>query len=593
MATTAVPEIAYRFLADNADALRKNNETKKSLKEINDVKLVDIDLSVSKLANSIKGLLPTVSAAAFAGFAYSAVQAADAVGDAADRAQLAVGEFGRLQYIAAQTDVNFEELTRGLKQYRIGVDEAQQGQGNLRLGLERLNLSVADLRDLSIEEQLALIADRFRAVSDPVTRAGIAQDLFNKSGQAMIPLLLRGGDGLRTLAQEAERLGLVFDERAVAGADRFTKALDRLSTRAKVVASGALGTLFADVFGTGDELADTQARLERLVSVRDSLLKHPGPGAAVLIAPTLTAIELLTNRLEALQQQAQQTQFQYGQGSDLPFDQWQRDMAVGEFTPTVQKLYEEDEVIRDIRKRREQEAADAARAQIEMQADLDREVASSQIDNARLITEETRKELDRRHALEDQAREETRGREKELQDTLTAFRRDGANAAVSLLTAYGGRYKKFAQAILVIEKAHAIARTIVSTKAAAAAALEYYGPTPWGYAAAAAAIAYGVAQVAAIASTVIGGGSSAAGSPHNPVFVDTSAQTPDDGGSLGTPAPAEQRVLQLIVNGNIYSGRETVDYLIQQLSQRINEYDTVIINPASRQARELVPEPTT
>jgi hypothetical protein len=597
MASGTITEVAYRFLVDNIEAQKKNKQVKDSLKEINAVSLDDVGLSVDKLTKSFKGLLPVFSAAAIASFAYSAVQAADAIGDAADRAQLATGEFQRLNYVATQADVNFEELTRGLKQYRIGADEAEQGQGKFREGLARLNLTIADLRGLSIEEQLQKISDKFRDVYDPTIRAAIAQDLFGKSGQALIPLLLKGGDALKAIADEAERLGLVFDERAIAGADRFTKALDRLLLRAKVATGGTLGNLFADIFGTGDELADTEARLTRLKDLRDAMLTHPNPATVALLAPTLIAISELTERLETLKATATANGgYAYDEWQRRTMDRWRRELQtdlIQPFTPTVKKIQEEDEVIKQIRERQEQEAQARNERMQSAQAEINRENESEMAATFRNITASNNEELKRRSEDTERAHEQERDREKELQETLTSFRRDTVNAATTLLTAYGGKYKKFAQGILIIEKAHAIAKTIISTKAAAAAALEYYGPTPWGYAAAAAAIAFGVAQVAAIASTFIGGGSSAAGSPHNPVFVDTTAQTPGND-TLGTATPqGEQRALQIIIQGNVYSGRETVDFLLQQLSQRINEYDAVIINPSSRQARELQPEPTT
>jgi hypothetical protein len=598
MASTTVPEIAYRFLAQNAEALKANKQVKDSIKEIDLLDLFNIDLSVKGLTKSVKGLLPTLSAAAFGTFAYSALQAADAVGDAAERAQLAVGEFGRLEYIASSTGVNFNELTGAIKDYRKGLDEASLGQGNVKEGLDRLYLSAAELRGISLEDQLALIADRFKAISDPAERAAVAQKIFGGAGQALIPLLAKGGEGLKELGEEAERLGQVFDERAVAGADRLTGALGRLTQASKVAAGNFFGNLAADILGTGNAIKDAEHKLAELIARRDELQANPlifGQAASGELLLLNQEIKKLENNLIALQIAANP----YGSGADLPFAKWRKEMiddSIQPITITAQKIKEESEYDKLAKKwieERRQLEADAAVEKINQQADLDRETQRMFAENQRGITGDLESELKRRHELEDARRAETRGREQELQQVLTDFRRQGANAAVTLLTAYGGKYKKFAQGILAIEKAHAIAKTIISTKAAAAAALEYYGPTPWGYAAAAAAIAYGVAQVAAIASTFIGGGSSAAGSPHNPIIVEPGSTTPENE-TLGTANPqGQQRVVQIVIQGNVYSGRETADFLIQQISQRINEYDAVIIQPTSRQARELQPEPIT
>jgi len=589
----SIPVIAYRFVAETSEALKKNEELKQSVERVGKASFLDLNVSVSKLIGSFSGLLPVVSAASLAGFAMSALQAADAVGDAADRAQLSVQEFGRLQYVASQADVNFEELTKSLKIFRVNLDEAATGGGKVERALNDLGLQAKDLRGLSIESQLQLIADGFKNIDDPSRRAAIAQDIFSKSGQALIPLLIKGGASIKEVADEAERLGLVFDDRAVAGADRFTKAMDRLGQAAKTTVGNALGNLIADVFGTGDQLEDTRARLERLQGIAQAIQsgKVPVTIAGGLLAPTLAGIAILEKQLAELERRAALAKASQNPNSNkssaLP--------QIEEFSPTVKKLFEEDEIDKQIREGKLQRAQEAAATLLRNEYELNEAVARNSADIGRQITEENKKELDRRHDIEEDGREITRKREEQLQETLTDFRRDGAAAAQTLLTAYGGKYASFAKGILAIEKAHAIAKTIISTKAAAAAALEYYGPTPWGYAAAAAAIAYGVAQVAAIASTAIGGGSaSAAGSPHNPVYTAPSASADTVSNSVaGMAAPAETRALTVVVNGNIYSGKETVDFIFNQLRERINEYDSVLINPTSRQARELVPEATT
>jgi metallophosphoesterase superfamily enzyme len=45
-----------------------------------------------------------------------------------------------------------------------------------------------------------------------------------------------------------------------------------------------------------------------------------------------------------------------------------------------------------------------------------------------------------------------------------------------------------------------------------------------------------------------------------------------------------QRVAQVVIQGNVFSARETADWLIGQLSEAINDRDVVFINGNSRQA---------
>lgn len=176
-------------------------------------------------------------------------------------------------------------------------------------------------------------------------------------------------------------------------------------------------------------------------------------------------------------------------------------------------------------------------------------------------------------------------REQRAQEQMIAFREAGFNAAQSLMTAYGGKYKALATAILAVEKAQAIHQVFIDTKAAVMRTFAKYGATPLGYAGAAAMVVLGAAQAAAIASSVIGGGSNSAalGSPHNPVFTDD--------GSTGTSSAAqgasEQTVVQVIVQGNLYGNEQAIDQLIDGIQDRIENRDVVLISSSSRNAAEI------
>jgi hypothetical protein len=54
-----------------------------------------------------------------------------------------------------------------------------------------------------------------------------------------------------------------------------------------------------------------------------------------------------------------------------------------------------------------------------------------------------------------------------------------------------------------------------------------------------------------------------------------------------TPGLQQQqpsRIAQVVVQGSVFSSRETADWLIGQLSEAINDRDVVFINGNSRQA---------
>lgn len=87
-------------------------------------------------------------------------------------------------------------------------------------------ISVARTRDghVDFEKTLGGVADRFKAMPDGVEKSALAMELFGKSGKDMIPLLNKGRDGLKEMGDEAARMGLVFDDKALASAKRLRDA---------------------------------------------------------------------------------------------------------------------------------------------------------------------------------------------------------------------------------------------------------------------------------------------------------------------------------------------------------------------------------
>lgn len=596
MSTTSIPVAAFQYRADNTQALSKTAELRGAMEGLNGLSLGKLDSGFANLGATIGRFVPALTAVGIARFALSAVQAADAIGDAADRAGLSVETFSRLQFVAKQSDIEFSELTTSVRKYQVGLSEAISGTGGMRDALGRLNLNARELSQLPLEEQLARISDRFRDTIPQVDKARVATDLFGKSGTALIPLLNRGAAGIRDLSAEADRLGITLDTRAVQAIDRGTKALDKWTTAAKNAVASGIGNFLADIFGTGDELTDTEEKMRSLqASLKIFEAGQRGAGAnatgAQRVRDIKAAIEELEPRLQVLRDLNR-----LQNGESISSGPTRRNIdPVQEFHVTLKKINEDqqdfDNIMADIARKRADEQQKLTDMIASGQQDVRNEAVSAEEEAAKEISRITLAELDRRSEASRNSREYERKQEEDLQAQLLNIRQQGALAAQSLLTAYGGKFAGIARGILIIEKTMAIKSIIMDTQAAMMKVIKQYG-APWGYALAAGVAIYGAARVAAVASTVAGGDNGPSlGSPHNPVYT-SPGSTDEPTASTSATDQGGQRIVQLIVQGNVYSGRETVDFFVQQLQDRINQYDTVIINPNSRQARDLIPEPT-
>lgn len=592
MAIQNIPVAAFEIRAGNVQALSKTAEVRSALEGLAGINLGKLDSGFANLGATIGRFVPALTAVGIANFALSAVKAADAIGDAAERAGLSVETFSRLQHVAQQSDIEFTELTGSIRKYQNGLSDAIRNTGSMRGALGDLNLNARELARLPLEQQLERISDAFRDNVSQVDKTRVATDLFGKSGQALIPLLNRGSAGIRELNAEADRLGITLDTRAVQAIDRGTKALDKWTTAAKNAVASGIGNFLADIFGTGDELTDLE---EKMAGLQASLkfFDRPNQNAtgAQRVRDIKAAIEELEPRLQVLRD-LQRLQ----SGESISSGPTRRRIdPVQEFQVTLKKINEDqiefDNIMAEIARKRADEAVKLQDMIAAGQQDVREEAVSAEEAAQKQITAIVKEQLAERSEAARNERDYERSQEEELQAQLLNIRQQGALAAQSLLTAYGGKFAGIARGILIIEKSMAIKSIVMDTQAAMMKVIKQYG-APWGYALAAGVAVYGAARVAAVASTVAGGDSSPAiGSPHNPVY--TQPGSTDDPTLGGSPTDqGGQRIVQLIVQGNVFSGRESVDYFIEQLQNRINEYDTVIINPTSRQARELIPEQT-
>lgn len=216
-------------------------------------------------------LLPIASGAALAGFITSSLTAADAIGDAAERAGALASEMSRMNFIAEQSDTSFESLEIGVKNFHKTLSNAAAGEQSAADALNDIGVSADQLRGKGLEEQFAIIADGFASVKDPADRTRLAMEIFGKSGSDLIPLLNKGAEGIRQLAHEADALGITLDDRATQSIDRATKSLDKFWAASR----GHTANYFGGIIGafqddTRSEVEKLQDAIHHMESIRDS-----------------------------------------------------------------------------------------------------------------------------------------------------------------------------------------------------------------------------------------------------------------------------------------------------------------------------------
>jgi hypothetical protein len=179
------------------------------------------------------------AAAGLFALADKSTKTADAIAKASRNAGIAADEFQRLAHAGNLSDVSTQTLGRTVQTLNRQILEAQRGGVTpFSESLATVGLELDDLRG-SATENLGTLFDALNRIPDEGDRAALAVELLGKGGREMGSLIAGGSAELRAMGDEAQRLGLIIDEEALAASEEFQDSLTRME--------GALGSIARDI----------------------------------------------------------------------------------------------------------------------------------------------------------------------------------------------------------------------------------------------------------------------------------------------------------------------------------------------------------
>lgn len=218
--------------------------------------LSSLRLAAEGVGASVVGMSSAVGVAGAAWVGYQAVQvaAALAIKDTADdlgklsqRLGISVESLSGLRYAAELSDVSLSELHGGLKNL------ANRAQDNAPV-FKAMGISVRDASGemKSLDALLAEVAEKFAGYDDGIKKTALANDVFGRSGEKLLPLLNQGAAGLRDMADEAKKLGVIYGDELSKKSEEFNDNLTRL----KFAAEGLTVALGGDMMATLARLSE-------------------------------------------------------------------------------------------------------------------------------------------------------------------------------------------------------------------------------------------------------------------------------------------------------------------------------------------------
>ncbi len=167
----------------------------------------------------------------FAGLAagvHAAAERIDALAKASDKLGLSTESLAGFQYAASQTGVTTEAATTAMQKMVVAIGEAAHGSTSAQATFDALGVSVADLRQMTPDQQLRVLADAFGQVDGQAERVRLAVDLFGKQGAGLVNTLALGSQGLDEMQAEAGKLGLALSRVDAAKVEMAGDAIDRV-----------------------------------------------------------------------------------------------------------------------------------------------------------------------------------------------------------------------------------------------------------------------------------------------------------------------------------------------------------------------------
>lgn len=191
-------------------------------------------------------------------FVNESVNLADQLDRTAKMMQISTEEAQRWNYVATQNGTTAEALSKGIQQISKNAYESLQGTNEYTKAFAALNVGVKDSNgnlkssEVLFKETVLALAD----VSNKTERAALAQKLLGRGGQELLPILSQGKEAILEQLDAAEKYGQILSVDTVAKLDDAGDAMDRFKTSMAV----AKAEIVVGIAPALTKLADTAAR---------------------------------------------------------------------------------------------------------------------------------------------------------------------------------------------------------------------------------------------------------------------------------------------------------------------------------------------
>lgn len=179
--------------------------------------------------NRFKGVIAGVATGAMVYLAKQQAEQVDLMGKTASKLGMLAEEYSRLEYAAGQSGVATNQFNTATQRLTRRLAEvAATGTGTAKGALDALGVSAQELIALRPEERMLKLADSFGAIDSQAERVRLAFKLFDTEGVNMVNLFQSGAEGMESMFNEADKLGITISNLDTTKAAALVDLTDKL-----------------------------------------------------------------------------------------------------------------------------------------------------------------------------------------------------------------------------------------------------------------------------------------------------------------------------------------------------------------------------
>lgn len=234
--------------------------------------------SVAKAWGKAKGVVagallgaPLAAAGGVAAFGKHVIDNARDLDTWRQRIGATTEELQALEIASEKYNIENKEVREGIKTFRENLGElARIGTGPAKDALGTLGVKLEDIKDLKVEDQLALFGDALNELPDQGERLSVAIEIMGEEGARLLPVLQEGSAGIHELADAARDSGRIMSTEMV---DK-TIEVDREWKKTRGTLDASATTIAASLLPV---MSDSAEGMTKWIAENDDLIKQDLP----------------------------------------------------------------------------------------------------------------------------------------------------------------------------------------------------------------------------------------------------------------------------------------------------------------------------